>query len=178
MWYHLCQNPDTSRCVVEQRTARKVFHPNLSDRVGQQMHNYVYSVAPNIIYGEPSNAFEGAAGVVLTKLPWTLDRGIALGQRNDKTKKIIAVNRLKSSNKTPKIRLVYNSFYTQTYIHLSHTYYYYNNIRDILYMHLVPVWLGAVLRTPYVHMYVPSTVRRPHTLITLHASPNWWLAGR
>lgn len=81
------------------------------------------------------------------------------------------INRLKSSNRTPKIRLVYNSFYTQTCIHLSHTYYYYNNIRDT-YMHLVPVWLGAVLRTPYVHMYVPCTVRRAHSLITLHATPN------
>lgn len=120
----------------------------------------------------------GRRVLVPTKLPWTLDRRLALGQRNDKTKKINnTINRLKSSNRTPKIRLVYDSFYTQTCIHLSHTYYYYNNIRDT-YMHLVPVWLGAVLRTPYVHMYVPCTVRRPHCLITLHATPNWWLAGR
>lgn len=31
----------------------------------------------------------GQRVLVLTKLPWTLDRGIALGQRNDKTKKIM-----------------------------------------------------------------------------------------
>lgn len=62
MWYHRVRTPVLADAWLSIELHAKVFHPNLSDRAGQQMHNYVYSVAPNIIYGEPSNAFEGAAG--------------------------------------------------------------------------------------------------------------------